>query len=282
MGQENQNPLASYFRTVGMHVMLPSGGRFFNEGEIELSINGEVAVLPMTSADELILKNPDSLLNGHAIEKLLQSCVPSIKSPRRIPTQDMDVLLLAIKACSYGDKLEITAKCPKCQHESSFELSVRHLLSTAKPLPESNEARISDEIVAYVKPYDFEAKTILDLAAFEETKLAQFIVTNQNISERERIQRFNESFDKIAGLNLDLLARCVTKIIVPGNEVTDQQYIREYIRNAPKDAVKKIQDAIKAFSECGVDKKIEAVCSSEKCGHKWETDLVFDPSHFFA
>ena len=281
METENLNPLTGYFRTVGMHVTLPSGGKFFEPNEIEKSINGEVAILPMTSADEIILKNPDSLLNGHAIEKLLKSCVPGIKDPRNIPMQDMDVLLLAIKACSYGDSLEVTAKCPKCESETTFNMSIRSLIDGSKPLPDNNEARISDDVVAYVKPYDFEAKTILDLAAFEETKLVQYIVTDEKISVRERLERFNESFDKIAGLNLDLMARCVIKIVIPGHVVTDPLHIREYIRNAPKNDIKKIQNAIKDLSECGVDKRVEATCSNDKCGHVWDTDLVFDPSHFF-
>ena len=174
---ENTNPLAQYFRTPGVHQMLPTRGRFFEEGEIELAINGEVAVLPMTAGDEIVLKNPDALLNGDALERLFKSCVPAIKNPRHISVADMDVLLLAIKLSSFGDSLEINVTCPECKKEMDTETSIRSLLSEVKEIKEEDTVvRLADDIVAYLRPYNFESKTILDLATFEETKIVQYLL----------------------------------------------------------------------------------------------------------
>lgn len=282
MESNNQNPLAKYFRSPGMHISLPSKGRYFGEGELETSLNGELAVLPMTAADEITLKNPDALLNGAALVKLFESCVPGIKAPMKISIPDMDLILLAIKKASFGDELPVSATCPECETKVELEVSITGIIETAKPLPETNDVRINDEVVATLKPYDFESKTILDMAAFEERQLYRYLVGNEEMDDRERGRLFNASFEKFAGLNLDMLAKCVLKVTTPEGVVTDFEFIKEFIRNLDKLSVDKIKNGILEFSKAGIDNTLEVECPNEECKHKWTTDLIFDPAHFFA
>lgn len=278
----SDNPLAAYFRGADVHQMLPSQGKFFDEGEIELAINGEVAVLPMTAADEIILKNPDALLNGDALERLFKSCVPAIKAPRKISVPDMDVLLLAIKLASYGDVLEITVTCPECKNEFSFDTSIRGILAEITLVKdEDTVVRISDDMVVYLRPYDFESKTKLDLAAFEEAKLLQHLLS-LDASDEEKAKLFNESFEKIAELNLDLLSHCIRRIQIPNQMVENEDHIREFIRNSDKNLVKKINSKLVLLSKSGVEREVSVQCANEKCGHEWKTQMTFDPAHFFA
>lgn len=278
---ENENPLSKFYRVPGLHQTLPTNGIFFKEGDITLSINKELAVYPMTAADEIILKNPDALLNGHALEKLFQSCVPDIKSPREISIPDLDVILLAIKLASFGDKLEINVTCPSCGEEFTTTASIRTLLTDIKMIDIADTVvRINDEMVIYIKPYNFESKTKLDIATFEETKIYQSLLQD-TIDDNERSKIFATSFEKIASLNLDLLSECIVKISIPNNEVTEQNFIKEFIKNCNKDIVDKIREKLAALGESGISKKLEVTCGNEKCGHHWETEMVFDPSHFF-
>lgn len=277
-----ENPLAQYFRTPGVHQKIPSGGRFLTPGTFTTAINGEFAVLPMTAQDELFLKNPDSLLNGEALEKLFHSCVPGIKNPREISVPDMDVLLLAIKAASYGDELEMDIKCPKCEKEFETSTSITGLLADMKVIHDDDVIlRINDDMVLYLRPYDYQSKVILDMATFEETKLYQHLV-DLGMDDYEKQKHFNESFMKISSLNLDLLARCITKVVVPVGEVTDQEFIKEFVANAENKIIKKVTEKVKVLGESGIRKEMEVKCSNEECGHEWTTALIFDPSHFFA
>lgn len=285
----SDNPLAAYFRGTAVHQMLPSQGQFFDEGEIELAINGEVAILPMTAADEIVLKNPDALLNGDALERLFRSCVPAIKSPRKISVPDMDVLLLAIKLASYGDTLEISVSCPECKNESSFDTSIRGILANVTTVNEEDTVlRIDNDMVVYLRPYDFASKTKLDLAAFEETKMLQHLLS-MDASDEEKAKLFNESFEKIAELNLDLLSHCIRYIQIPDGresgeiiQVSDEQHIRDFIRNSDKNVVKKISEKLVLLSKSGVEREVDVTCAKEECGHEWKTQMTFDPSHFFA
>jgi hypothetical protein len=276
------NPLQKYFRRPGVHIKLPSGGRFFDDGELELSLSGELAVLPMTAADEITLKNPDMLLNGDALDRLFRSCVPGIKNPRKISIPDMDVILLAIKLASYGEDLPVSANCPKCETKIELDVGIRPILDAVQPLSDSSDVRLGDEVVVKVRPYDFESKTILDMSAFEERQLYKYLIGNEEMSDQERGRLFNESFDRFANLNLDLIAKCVVGVVTPEGEVTDYEFIKEFIRNLDKDSVATINNTIKSFSDAGIDRKISLKCPSEECQHEWDTDLVFDPASFFA
>lgn len=275
------NLLSKYYRSPGIHVTLPSGGKFCRPGELETAINGEVGVLPMTAADEVLTKNPDGLLNGYSIEQVVRSCVPGVHNPREMPTQDMDFLLMAIKLCTYGDVMELTAKCPKCSRPNDFGISIRERLSMMTPMESQYVVRVSDEIVVYLRPYTYASNTKLNLAAFEETKLFQALL-NTTISEEERSRMFTASYEKIARLNLELLAGCVMQVVVPEGVVEDPAEIAEFIRQSPKQVTEAIQAKLQEIAKTGLDKKVHIVCEDPECAHEWSTDLTFDPSHFFA
>jgi hypothetical protein len=117
------NPLSVYFRQPGIHIKLPSNGNYTSDGSITLTTSGEVAILPMTAADEIILNNPDSLLNGVAIERIIESCCPQIKNVKELPITDVDVIILAAKLVSYGDGLDLATKCDKCDTIKEFSFS---------------------------------------------------------------------------------------------------------------------------------------------------------------
>ena len=64
---QSQNPLSAYFRAPKLYTTIPSGGKFYDENIMTVPDNGELAIFPMTTKDELMLKNPDALLNGEAV-----------------------------------------------------------------------------------------------------------------------------------------------------------------------------------------------------------------------
>lgn len=273
--------LSKYYRAPGIHVTLPSGGHFCSADTLHTAANGELAVLPMTAADEVLTKNPDGLLNGHSIEQIIRSCVPGVRNPRAMATQDIDFLLLAIKKATYGDTMELTAECPKCKSVNGFKASINERMSMVVPMEPEYMVRVNAEVVLYLRPYDYGATTKLNLAAFEETKLFQALL-NTEISDEDRSRAFSASFEKIARLNLELLARCVMRVVVPDGEVDDPQSIQAFIRNSDRTVVEAIQTKLAEITKTGLIKRVDLECSNPECGHEWHTDLTFDPAHFFG
>ena len=277
------NPLAKYFRIPGCHVTLPSAGAFLPPGAIELTMSGEVAVLPMKAADELLLKSPDALMSGYAIEKLLESCVPGLRTPRLISQPDLDVLLLAIRAATFGETMSLSAECPKCKEPNDFECNLPALLATAGKIPKENAVKLSNEVVAYVRPYNLHNATRIALASYEEARRLQALDMAEAKEDNVlRAREVNRSLERINLLTLEVLADCVLLIRVPGNEVRDPVAIREFIHNVKKPWVSKLEKKVAEVNGMGIQKAITAKCDNEKCGHAWKTEVELDPASFFA
>jgi hypothetical protein len=221
------NPLSKYFRTPGLHVKLPSKGMFTDDTDV--TITNDVPVYPMGAAEEIYLKNPDGLLNGFSIETIIKNCVPSIKNPRKLPVQDVDVLLLAIKHATFGDNMEINATCPKCATEQAQNLSILGIIETITYMESEYTVRLNDDLVVYLKPYCFETNTKLSLATFEEIKIQQSLNNDDELETKLKV--INESFIKMTGINLDLMAETIIKIVTPEGEIINKDHIKEFILN---------------------------------------------------
>ena len=115
MTEQIQNPLSAYFRAPKLWTNIPSSGKFYDADVITIPESGEFAIYPMTTKDELVLKNPDALLNGEAVATLIKSCVPEVKQPKKLFSADVDALLIAIRGASGGDLVEVNAECPECK-----------------------------------------------------------------------------------------------------------------------------------------------------------------------
>jgi hypothetical protein len=273
---EEHNPLAKYFRTPALHVPLPTNGAFMPPGGIEFDMKGMVPVYPMRAADELLLKSPDALMSGYAIERLLESCVPAIKAPRLISSPDLDVLLLAVRAATYGEVIDTTSTCPQCGAENVVRSGLGHLVATMKPVPPENVVRLSDEMVAYMRPYNLANATRIGITSFEEMRKVQGM---ENADPDQRRRQINESMQLISLLTTEMLADCVVKIVIPDGPVTDRAMIREFIDNVSKEWTDWLQKKLDELNALGIEKKYEVTC--EKCGHCWESQIEFDPATFF-
>lgn len=274
------NPLARYFRIPGEHITLPTGGAFLPPGTFHPDPSGDVPVLPMRAADELLMRSPDALMSGYAIEKLIESCVPAIKSPRDISMPDLDVILLAIRASSYGEKMEITVDCPSCKHENAFDVDLPGMMSTMRRVPPENVVRLNDDVLLYVRPFRLTDATAVSLATFNETRKVQAAEDDKSLSDSERAKVFNESVMNISQLNMKITADCVIKVVIPDGTVTDRAQIAEFVTNMPRKWFTVLDEKIKEINALGIDKNISVTC--QKCSHEWTTEVQFDPANFFA
>lgn len=274
----NPNPLAAYFRAPGLHIRLPSGGRFLPAGSIDFTAAGDIPVYPMRAADELLMKAPDALMSGYAVEKLIESCIPAIKvSGGLVSYADLDVILLAVRAASHGDKLEIALKCPKCGEENSFDVSISRILGTLTDSKVENVVRLSDDLVAHVRPFNVRNMTKIQLAAFETARKLQML---EEKTDAEKIETVNEGYQKLTMLEIEMISDCVIKIASPVGDVSNRLQIAEFVNNIRSDWSKKLSDKMKELNEYHLDKSISVHCT--KCEHEWESTVEVDPSSFFV
>lgn len=275
-----QNPLSGYFRSPKLYTQLPSLGKFYSNDVVEIPESGELAVYAMTAKDEMIMKNPDALLNGEAVAQVIQSCVPAVKKPRSLISNDVDTLLIAIQGATNGDEIEVKDKCPTCGHEDSGIVSVESILETMTVLEERYLCNLNNGLQVEIQPFTYESTIKAGIANFRTTRSLQSVA--QISDEMEQLKAFDENFRQIAALNFDLVVDSVASVSGTDSHgeqfiVTDRASIREFLENSESIVGKQIEQTIEKVSNLGVNKEVMLECPEHG---KFEASVAFDPVNF--
>lgn len=278
-----ENVLKQFMRTEKIFVKIPSDGKFYDEETVIFTQNNEIGILPMTATDELALTNPDALLNGEGIKKVIESCCPMVKNARNLFSPDIDILLLGVRHASYGDDLKFQVKCPECEAENNYIVSIRTLIEKIEFLNPPYIVIFDQKLKVHVRPYTFETNSKLALHALEVRKLLS-IITAEDLEDPEKLAEYGKKFDKISNLTVDVLLDGIEKveIITEENEklfVKDRDDIKEWLHNINREMVEQIREKISEINEIGVDKSLSVTC--ETCKHEWTTHIEFNPTDFF-
>lgn len=273
------NPLKQYFRQFKTYISLPSGTSRYPAGTINFTDNGEVGVMPMTGRDELILKNPDALLNGEAVVEVIRSCVPSVQNVKILLSNDIDALITAIRHATYNDKLETDVRCPECRHENHFKMDLQYALSNMTYLEPEYSVTLQTGLKVVVRPYSYTEMLQSLQSQFEQGKVGRAI-ENDSLTDDERLRILGTAFKKMSTATFDMLAASVVSIQDQTNDlvVTDKNYIKEFLLDTETKEITLIKDLVEEINQVGVKKNFQAVC--EKCSHEWENEIDFNPVNF--
>jgi hypothetical protein len=281
----NNNPLQQFYRTEKLQVKLPSKGKFYDDGVVDLNDDNEVGVQPMTAADEVLFKNPDALLNGKAIKQVIKSCVPSIKKVESLLTNDIDTIIVAIRHASYGDTLDVEATCPECNEDNKFGLSMENTLETSEILEENYPVNLANGLTAFIRPYSFDDSLLAIKKAFEQNNAVKN-VESPAFTEEQKMKMLGDSVEVLAKLNFNLIAKCIMRVYKEGEseedtvDVTDRNHIEDFTKNISREDIHKIQEKLEIINNIGIKKDFNATCS--KCEHSWNVPIDFNPATFFT
>lgn len=277
--QVSNNPLKQYFRQIKTYIKLPSGTTYYAENAIDFTDTGEVAIYPMTGQDELTLKNPDALLNGQALVDVIRSCVPAIKNPKMLLSNDVDALITAIRFATFNDKIETELNCPSCNAHNSFNLNLQHAIDGMTFLEPEYVVNLDTGLSVFVKPYEFNGIVKGMHMKFEQSKINK-VISDPSMPEEQRIKLISATFKDMAVMTYELIADSVVKVVdeSKGVNVTDKLFIKDYLKNVDKDTIDKISVLINDITKVGIKKTFTAKC--EKCEHEWETEIDFNPVNF--
>lgn len=278
------NPLQKYFRQPKIYVTLPSKGAWYPEGTIEMTESGELPVYAMTAKDELMFKTPDALLNGQSTVEVVQSCIPAIRDAWYCPAIDMDAILVAIRIATYGEKLEVKGTVPGTTIERAFDLDLRRVLDKFGSVIFETSINVGDMLIT-IRPQTYREFTNTAIKTFEEQRIAS-VVNDDEISDEEKLQRFNQSFTKLTALTVDLVVNSIVSIQVDGDVVTDRNHLAQFIANADKEFFTAITDRIenekKKFELEPI--KVQATEEELEAGapKEYTIPVTFDQASFFA
>ena len=267
-----------------IYVRLPSGGQYWEPNSIDVPDNEEFPVYSMTAQDELALKIPDALMNGQAVVDVIQHCMPNIKNAWACPNLDLDVILIAIRIATYGEKMNVPLVIK--EFEADYSLDLRMLLDQLNSqITWDPVVPISDDLTLYVKPINYRVMSSSAIQTFETQKLIQ-LAANDSIPEEQKLETFKDSFAKLNQLTVGVINNSVYQVDSSAGQVTNSQHIQEFMNNVDKSTFGKVKDHIDRLREINSIKPLSIPVTDEMRAQGVETDTIeypisFDPSNFF-
>lgn len=272
------NPLKQYFRRPAIYLALPSKGKDYPEGIIDFPENGELPIYPMTAIDEITTKTPDALFNGNAVAELIKSCVPNIKDPWKVSSADLDAILLAIKAASGTENLELDSTCPKCKEQSTYKINLVGILSTLNA-PDYSAVLEVGELKIKFGPLTYKEVNEAGIAQFEVQRM--FTTLDQLVDDKEKVEKTKDVLIRLTEVTINLISKTIQYIETTSNEkVDDTDHIIEFLKNCDKNMYTAIRDYHTKLKSKTEIKPLDVKCIN--CEHEYKQPFTLNVSDFFG
>lgn len=273
------NPLQKYFRQPKIYVALPSKGVYYTDG----SFNGNsanVAVFGMTGMDEILMKTPDALFSGESSVKVIESCCPAIKDAWKMPSIDVDCLLVAIRIATYGNEMEVGHRCPNCQSYNDYTIDLNKVLGYLSEQTYDGKIHIGDLTIT-IRPLIYQEVTKFNVENYKLQKMLYQLSKLENSgNEEQTLQTQDDIYKRIAEMQIELFEISIENVQLPDVVVDDMEMIAEWIRNSDKEFYKKIKEKLEANKRQWDIPEQDVECP--ECNHQSKIIITMDQSSFFA
>ena len=275
---QSANPLKQFFRQPAIYLRLPSNGEHWPKNSLVMPENRELPVFPMTAIDEITYRTPDALYNGQAVVNVIQSCIPNIRSAWDVPAVDLNAILVAIRIASYGHNMDLTTKCPSCQHEGEYSVDLRSVLDTLTSA-DFHQGLEHGDLEIHFKPMDYRRQNDTNHSQFEQQKTIQMIQMS-DLPDDEKIAELNKSLHRITELTIDALKWSIAAIRTPQALVTEPEFIHEFLTNCDRKLYTEIKDHIIKLRDSSELKPLNIKCN--ECSHEYLQQISLDQAAFFV
>lgn len=279
MNTLSDNPLRGYFRKPGAFVKLPTKGKYYSADIVELTATGELEVYPITAMDEILLKSPDSLLNGTALEKVIQNCCPAIKNVKKMLVPDIDAVIVGM-LLGTKNSIDVDQNCPACSKENTYPIDLNYVLETINFLDDNYLLEYNNELIFDIKPYTYEIKTRYIINEYEQQKIVKEFDLQQT-DDITKLKGINQALERMAAMTIEMVAQSIVSISIKNQniKVTDQNHILEFLKNIDRTFAEKIMNKVKEINDIGVKKNFDVEC--KHCNHQFPLEVGYDPTSFF-
>jgi hypothetical protein len=259
---EQANPLLANAKLPGRIFQLPSRGLFYTHGELDDSVkNGEVHVQPMSALDEIIMKNPDQLFSGNAVETVFKTCVRGVNRPMQLLSKDVDAITMFLRVVTYGPM---------------FDFSVKHTCPQAK---EHSYTANLDEMIVGMKMID---PTTVKTAFSVTLPNGQLVQLRPN-RYADVIQMVKDNHEKHELTAQDMqrnLKALLLSVIESVDGVTDPRLIGEWLEQLQVTWANRIIEKLDGLNEWGPTMRWQVACKD--CGEQFDVQLPLNPVSFFT
>ena len=136
-----------------------------------------------------------------------------------------------------------------------------------------------DGLTIKLKPQPYFEVNKNSMINFEEQRALQ-VISNDTMSDPEKIAQFNGHLSKLVELNVNALANSVDYIATPdGTRVTEIEFIKDFFANAPAKSVQAVRDRLDDLAKEAELPKVKVQCDS--CEKIYDMGIEFNYSSFF-
>jgi hypothetical protein len=270
------NPLKQYFRRPTIYIKLPSGGKNYGPGVINMPANEELPVYPMTAIDEITTRTPDALFNGSAVADLITSCVPNITDPWSLNNIDLDAVLIGIRTAAGGNKIEIQTTCPKCTEDAIFDVNLVGLLNNLN-IDSYDKELVLGELTFKFRPLTYQQVNEISTSQFQVQKIFERL---DAMDTEEKNIKIKEALILTTNLTMDALSKTIQHIKTPTAFVEETDFILEFLQNLDKNDFTKIKDYNVELKQSSEMKPLHITCIH--CKHEYDQTFTLNISDFFG
>jgi hypothetical protein len=274
------NPLRQYFRQPAIYLRLPSQGKYYPDGAIDLPPNKELPILPMTAIDEISYRTPDALFNGSAVVSVVHSCIPSIKDAWSIPAMDVDSILVGIRIASYGHEMEFESTCPHCGKVSSRTLDLRNVLDRVRA-PDYTQPIVHGDMEIYLKPMTYKNLNDNNQMQFDEQKILN-LIPDSEMPDNQKMEALSAALRKITEVTVHALSLSIATIKTPTAFVSEPEFIEDFLKNCDRVLFNNIRARIIELKAMAELQPFEIQCDNDDCQKKYMQSVTLDMASFFV
>lgn len=255
------NPLLARVSLPGSTFQLPSRGLFYHNSELSSDVQmGEVHIHAMSAYDEILMKTPDALFSGKAVDIVFKRCIPQILKPTELLAKDVDFLLVCLRQITYGEELEVSYDhgCEKSKAHS-YVINTNFFIDNSKKIDPTTIGS------AYT--------TTLDNGQIIKLKPTTF----KNLIEMYQDVDPNKIRSPEEELEISILV--IRGVIESVDEITDDVMIKDWIRQIPAGWIKAITDVVERTSDFGPEFRFTTKCKD--CDEEIVIESPINPVSFF-
>ncbi|MEM2159562.1 MAG: hypothetical protein QXN55_01255 [Candidatus Nitrosotenuis sp.] len=256
------NPLLAKVKLPGRVFQLPSRGTMYNGSELAPNVvNGEIHVHPMSALDEIVIKNPDLLFNGSAIETVLKTCIPDILKPHDLFARDVDAVMLFLRLVTYGNNYELHRihTCDDAKSHS-YVVDLEQQIQTMEYL---DPTVVTDQ---YTVQLDNDQHVVIQPVRYRH--LLEIVKLNESKKEFSA-----DDIQKTLMMNL-------LNIIKSVDGIEDKKMIRDWLKIIPAPFINKITTSVENTNAWGP--KLEVMLECRDCGESFNAEIPINPVSFFT
>lgn len=257
---------------------LPSKGVYYAEGALQ-GDHTNAPVFGMTGMDEIIMKTPDALFNGESTVKVIESCCPYIKNAWKMPSIDVDALLVGIRIATYGGEMDVVHTCPACKTQNDFTIDLTKVLDHYNSLTFDGKIQIGDLIIT-IRPLAYDEITKFNMENYKLQKMLMQLSRAENAGNDEETKKVeDEIYTRISEMQIDLFLISIDNIQLPEGMVNDSKMIEDWLKNSDREFFGKIKEKLES-NKAQWDIPAQPV-KCPNCSHESLAEITMDQANFF-